>query len=523
MALDILIKNGVVLNGLGSPAFHADVAVKDGRIQKIGFLGEPASKTRIDASGRFVAPGFIDINNASDRHWSLFDHSKLESFLHQGVTTIIGGNCGSSLAPLVRGNTIASIQKWAKVEKINVNWLGMGEFLEQARKQRLALNFATLVGHSTLRRGMIREEFRELTEKETAQTQFLLEKAIEEGALGFSTALNYSHAKAATFDEIVKLSGIATKHKKVYSSHLRDEGGGLISAVKEVIESARAAGASLQISHFKSVGRDNHQFFETALSMIEKAGDEGLNINFDLYPYAVTTSVIYTLLPDWVAVGGRAQLVANLGSPDVRARVIFEMKPNEEEIKNIVIASGAIDKTFIGRTLAQIAQNQGVGVSEALINTLAVAGGRIIGFWPALAEENIIRGLKSSFSLIASDGAAYNLDDARAGYLVHPRSFGTFPRILARYVRDKKIMSWEEAIKKMTALPALKFGLSQRGVIKPGFIADITIFNPETVQDLATYENPFQYANGIDAVIINGNVALLAGKISDKNFGSIIT
>jgi len=517
MALDILIKNGTVVDGLGTPAYHADVAIKNGRIEKIGFLGEPSAETTIDATGLCVAPGFIDINNASDRYWTLFSHPNLESYLYQGVTTIIGGNCGSSLAPLTTGNVILNIQKWADVSRINVNWFTIKDFFEEVKKRKLLLNFGTLIGHSTLRRDIVRDEFRGLTEKEFSQMKELLEHGLKEGALGFSTGLNYSHAKIAPPEEITGLVSIL-KQGKIYSTHLRDEEKNLYESVLETIETARKTRAGVEISHFKAVGKDNWPLFDKSLEAIETAA-QNLDINFDIYPYTSTATVFYTLLPDWVAVGGRAKLVENLKNNDFKTKVISELKGKEDEFKEIIIASGNIDKIFIGKTIGAIAKNQGSGVIETIINLLVAAEGKLVVFWSALSEENFIKALKSPLSIIASDGATYNLNDVKNGFLAHPRSFGCFNRVLSRYVREKNVISLEEAVKKMTALPALKMGLAYRGAIEPKYFADVVIFNSELVKDMATFENPFQYSRGLHSVIINGRVALTNGQIKNQALG----
>ena len=521
----------MIVNGLGTPAYHADIAIKNGRIEKIGFLGEPSAETVIDADGLYVAPGFVDINNASDRYWTLFSHPNLESHLHQGVTTIIGGNCGSSLAPLTTGNIILNIQKWADVNLINVNWLTVKEFFEETKKRNLLLNFGTLIGHSTLRRDIVRDEFRKLTEKEFSQMKELLENGLKEGALGFSTGLNYSHAKVAPPEEITGLVSILSarggsafggKQGKIYSTHLRDEGKNLYESVLETIETAKKTQANVEISHLKAIGKNNWLLFDKSLTEIEKAAEEGMNINFDIYPYTSTATVLYTLLPDWVAVGGRAKLVANLKNNDFKTKVINELQGKEDDFKEIIIASGNIDKIFIGKTIDEIAKNQGGSIIEAIINLLIVAEGKLIVFWPALSEENFIKALKSPLSIIASDGAAYNLNDTKDGFLTHPRSFGCFSRVLSRYVREKNIISLEEAIKKMTALPALKAGLVYRGAIEPKYFADIVIFDPELVKDMATFENPFQYSRGLQTVIINGRVALTNGQIKNQALGQLL-
>ncbi|MDO8743276.1 MAG: amidohydrolase family protein [Candidatus Azambacteria bacterium] len=374
-----------------------------------------------------------------------------------------------------------------------------------------------MVGHSTLRRGIVRDEFRNLTEKEFSQMKELLENGLKEGALGFSTGLNYSHAKVAPQEEIIGLASVlSAKEGKIYSTHLRDEEAGIYESVLETIETAKNIQAGVEISHFKVVGKNNWPLFDKCLAEIEKAA-ENYDINFDIYPYTATATVLYTLLPDWIAVGGRFQLVDNLRNDNFRVKVIGELQEKEDELREIIVASGKTDKVFIGKTIGEIAKNQEKSVAETLINLLTAAEGKLIGFWPAISEENFIKALKSPLSIIASDGAAYNIEDAKDGFLVHPRSFGCFSRILSRYVREKRVITVEEAIKKMTALPALKAGLSNRGVIKPRYFADVAIFNPELIKDMATFENPFQYSQGIHAVIVNGRVALLNGQIKQAS------
>ncbi len=520
MALDILIKNGKIIDGLGTPAYEADGAIKNGRIEKIGFLGDPNAEITIDAGGLCVAPGFIDINNASDRYGTLLSHPDLESHLRQGVTTIIGGNCGSSLAPLTTGDIILNIQKWADVSKINVGWLTVAEFFSELEKRSPMLNFGMLVGHSTLRRDIARDEFRKLTEKEFAQTKRLLETALRQGASGLSLGLNYSHAKIAPPEELNGLVSILKKNQ-LLSVHLRDEGKNLYESVSEVVELAKKTEVGVEISHFKSIGRENWPAFGRSLALIEDAS-ENIDINFDIYPYDATATVLYTLLPDWVAVGGRAKLVENLKNSDLKNKIVDELKNREGDYKNIIVASGNIDRIFVGKTVGEIARVRGGGIIETIIDLLVAADGKMVVFWPALSEDNFIAALKSPLSIIASDGAAYNLNDSYGGFLAHPRSFGCFARVLGRYVRGKKVIGLEEAVKKMTALPAAKANLVSRGALKPGYFADVAIFNSDSILDTATFDNPFQYPIGIHSVIINGRVALSDGKIKNQGLGRLL-
>lgn len=521
---DILIKNGTIIDGTGKKDFKADIAIKKDKIKKIGHLSKIKAKTVIDAKGQYITPGFIDTHNHSDSYWTLFTAPSLEGMLRQGVTTIIGGNCGSSLAPLVGGNIVASIQKWANINEVNVNWLSMEEFLDVLEKRKIGINFGTLVGHATLRRGIIGEEFRKLKSKEIKMMERMLGDALKEGAFGMSTGLAYSHAKIAPTEEIIQLAKIVKKEQGVYVSHIRGEAEELIPAIEETISIAKKSKASTEISHLKAMGKKNWPNFSKALEMIEKANKQRININFDMYPYTATGSVLYILLPDWVAEGGKRMLIKRLKDPTTKAKVIKEMQEAKPyEYDKVIVAISPADKTFIGKRITEVAQTQDTSVEEAVVNMLIVSEGRVITFFETLNEDNVKMGLKHPLAFIASDGSGYDVNYyVKRKELLHPRCFGTFPRVLGKYVREEKLISWEKAIYKMTGGPAEKIGLKNRGVLKKGNFADITIFNPKTVIDRATFENPFQYPEGIEYVIVNGKIAVDKGKYTGEMAGKVL-
>ena len=522
---DIIIKNGTVIDGTNKKGFKADVALKKDKIKKIGSFEKAKAKTVIDAKEQYIVPGFVDIHNHSDSYWTLFTVPNLESMLRQGATTIIGGNCGSSLAPLVEGNIIVSIQKWVDIKEVNVNWLSMAEFLNVLEKRKIGVNFGTLVGHATLRRGLLGEEFRTLKPKEMQMMERMLEDALKEGAFGLSTGLAYSHAKVAPTEEIIKLVKIIKKEGGIYASHIRGEAGELIPAIEETVSIAKKTGVSTEISHFKAMGKKNWPNFSKAIEMIESVSQRSkININFDAYPYNATGSVLYILLPDWVAKGGKRMLVKRLKNPTTKAKVIKEMQEAKSyEYDKVIVAISPVDKTFIGKKISEIAQGQGVSVEEAVINMLVASEGRVITFFETLNEDNVKLALKHPLGFIASDGSGYNMDYyERKKELVHPRCFGTFPRVLGKYVREEKIMSWEQAIYKMTGGPAEKIGLKKRGVLKKGNFADVVVFDPKIVTDKATFENPFQYPEGINYVIVNGKIAIDKGKYTGEMTGKVL-
>lgn len=519
---DILIKNGTIVDGSGQPMYKSDLGIKEGMIRDIGDLHNEHAEKVIDAEGLFVTPGFVDINNHSDTYWRIFVNPNLESLLYQGITTIVGGNCGSSLAPLVNKDIIKSIQKWVDISGINLNWLSVKEFLAEIEKKKLPVNFATLVGHGTLRRGLIGDEIRDLSADEIDQMEKMLKNAMKEGAIGFSTGLVYTHAKKASQEEIIRLAEVVKKYNGVYTTHVRGESGELIEAVEEAVNIAQKTGVKLEVSHLKAMGEKHWHLMDEAVNLIETARMSGLNINFDVYPYTFTGSVLYILLPDWVAEGGKRMMLQRLRNAEVRQRVIKEMKSNEFDYSKIVIASSPLNKSLGKKSILEIAKSQGKGVEEATIDILLASEGRVVTMSEVLSKRNIEHAIKNPFSIISSNGSGYSIENKKSGELVHPRNFGSFPRVLCEYVRAKSILSWEEAIRKMTGLPAEKFGLNKRGTLIVGNFADIAIFDRKKIQDFSTPDNPYQYSRGIDWLIVNGKVVIDEAILTEMKSGMVL-
>jgi len=521
---DIVIKNGTLIDGTGKPGVKKNIAVNKDKIAKIGPMNLAKGRTEIDAEGKVVAPGFIDIHNHSDGYWRIFFDPQLPSLIYQGITTIVGGNCGTSIAPLMSGKIIEAIQKWTDIKKVNVDWLSMGEFAEKMREKKLGVNFATLVGHGTLRRGVVLDEMRRLDQNELGVVKNLLEKALVEGALGFSTGLAYSHEKPAAWDELVEFAEIAKEHNRVYSTHLRDEAGGIISALQEAIDLGKQTGVNLEISHLKVMGEKNWGLMDEALSKIEKAHKAGLDINFDVYPYTQTGSVLYVYLPAWAAEGGKKMLLKRLKEKHLREKIIEEMKKTAQyHYENAIIAICPFSKSLSKRKISEIAKEREISTEEAIIDLLIASEGRVITIADILSEENVKKAIKHPLSIIASDGAGYDVKHKETGELVHPRCFGTFPRVLGKYVRVEKLLSLEEAIQKMTSMPARKMGISDRGILQKNGQADIVVFDPEKIADRATVENPYQYSEGISEVIVNGNFAMRDEKLTGEMAGEFIS
>lgn len=519
---DYLIKNGTVVDGSGSPKRLADVALRDGVIVEIGNLTHAQAAVTIDATGKVIAPGFIDVNNHSDVYWQIFQNPALESLVTQGVTTIIGGNAGSSLAPLTRKQDIRSIQKWTDVDHINFNWLSVQEFLDELERKKIGLNFGMLAGHGTMRRGVMHDQSRSITPEEIHMMSKLLTSALQEGAYGMSTGLKYTHALTAAPREIAEFARILKQENKIYVTYIRNEDAGVTTAIEEALLVGIDTRVPVHISHLKAVYQENWGKFDEVLESINTATLRGLEITFDIYPYTSTSSVLYTLLPEWVTRKGRIVMLAQLKDSRVRAQVIGDMQGEAHNYDDLVIAVSRVNNVSGHKKIKDIARLQGVTPEEAVINVLLASEGRAIVSHEVLSPLNIEKGLTSPHSIISSNGAGYALNHGKTGDFVHPRNFGTFPRVLGEYVRKKKILTLEEAIHKMTGKPATMFGLEKRGLLRRGFHADVVVFDPETIIDRATLENPYQYSTGIEFVFVNGEPAVKNGIIQKGLSGQVL-
>jgi len=519
---DILIKNGVIIDGTGKTKFLADVGIKDDKIVKVGELHDEYGEIEINASGKYVCPGFIDVNNHSDTYWQIFLNPNLESLIYQGITTIVGGNCGSSLAPLAKARAIETIQKWANINKISVNWLDLGEFFDFFEKRKIAVNFATLVGHGTIRRGILDDQMRNPNSKEMAFIERMLKNALDDGALGMSSGLIYTHARLAEREELIRLAKILKKYGAIYVTHMREESKGLLDSIEETIEVAKESKVKIHISHLKAIGRKNWHLMDEVLFHINQAKEEGLDITFDVFPYVNIGSVLYTLLPHWATDGGRKMMLNRIRDSQIKAKIILDMKKSDFDFKKIEISISSLDKTLSRRKITEIAQSQGKEVEEALLDILVASEGRVVISADVLSEKNIEDLLRHPLSIISTNGVGYNLEHARTGEMIHPRCFGSFSKVFRKYVLEKKILSWEEAVRKMTDLPAQKFGIKKRGKIENNYFADLIVIDPKNISDLSTSENPYQYSRGVDYMIVNGQILINEGQYTGLRNGEII-
>src|SRR3989344_1857693 len=514
---DILIKNGTLIDGTGTPAKKSDVAIEKGKIVDLGPNISAKAGLVIDAQDKFVTPGFIDIQNHSDSYWTIFDHPAQTSLLSQGITSIIMGNCGASLAPLWTKESIKTIQKWHSLSGININWATMSEFLQVLSSLSLGVNVGTLVGHAVLRRGLIGDAVRQLTQDELKVMDKSLKDALQQGAFGFSMGLIYAHEVNSSLTELSELAANLASSKKYLSVHLRSEAGHILDSLSEVLEFAGGVGIPIKISHLKIRGPKNWHLFDQLMSKLEVAYHQGVNISFDVYPYSTSWSVLYTYLPKWAYEGGRTQILQTLADSISRRKVLDYLRDQNQEYENIIVAEAAGNDNFVGKTIKQIAQNQGVSAADGMLNIIAATSAQVIVFDHNLSEEHVELFCTSPLSFIATDGAGYSGTHKE---LIHPRCFGAIPRFL-KMVREKKILKWEQAIEKLTLGPAKLLGLTDRGVIAINKSADVVVFDPKTVTDLADYNNPNQQSLGIDFVVVNGKLAFANKQVLNFN-GQVI-
>lgn len=515
---DILIKNGTVIDGTGEVGHKQDLAISKGKITQIAPNIDPkTASVVIDAQDKFVTPGFVDIQNHSDSYWTLFNNPGQDSLIMQGITTIVVGNCGSSLAPLSGRESIKTIQKWHDLSGSNINWTTFKEFGEVLANLKLGVNVASLVGHATLRRGLLGDEIRQITSEEQKMMEKLLETALDQGALGMSLGLIYAHEVNSAKTELIGLISKLPKSKKYLSVHLRSEASHILEAIDESLDLARETGVGIKISHLKIRGQKNWSQFDYIISKLENAYHQGVNVSFDVYPYDTSWSVLYTYLPKWVYEQGRAGILKHLSNPLDRRKIIDYLKDQSQDSEKIVIASAKGNPGFVGKTLGQIAGSQGVSKEEVILNILAASDTQVIVFDHNLSAEQMELFLASPLSVVATDSAGYGYDTEE---LIHPRCFGAMPKFL-EIVREKKLMKWEQAIKKITSEPAKIAGIKMRGTISKNNFADIVVFDPKIIKDQSTYQHPVASPAGIEAVIINGALAVKSGQLIARS-GSFI-
>jgi N-acyl-D-amino-acid deacylase len=494
-AYDLVITNARIVDGAGNPWFRADVAIKNGRIVRVGRVAPGAAAQTIDAKNQILAPGFIDVHTHVE---SIYNLPGADNFVRMGVTSLVTGNCGSSAT-------------------------NVGQFLGRVSEKPLAVNLATLIGHGSVRRDVMGADDRAPTAEELTRMEALVEQAMKDGAVGLSTGLIYVPGTYAKTDEIVTLARIAGRHGGVYATHMRNEGEKVVDAIRESILIGEQAGLPVEISHFKISNKKLWGQTPMTLGLVREARARGLSVTVDQYAYTASSTSLASRLPSWLHAGGFEEAKKRLADKATRERVIGDTKDalkrsGFKDYSFAVVASYGPDKSFNGKSIAEITKQvrNKTDVTSQIEQMLAMyeAGGASM-IYHSMGEDDVKRIMQEPFTMIASDAGVRQLDDS----VPHPRGYGNNARVLGQYVRNLKLISLEDAIRKMTSLPAQTFGFRDRGMIREGFAADLVIFDENTVIDQATFDKPHQYPSGISYVLVNGTVVLANNQMTEARPG----
>jgi len=509
MSYDLIVKNGRVMDGSGNPWFHADVGVDDGLVAAVGNLGAMDAKHVVDAQGMIVAPGFIDIHSHSDVP-ILIDRRGL-SKIHQGVTTEVVGQCGNSAAP-VNDSVREYREKYARSsvpDDFHITWGTMASYMDEVDKGA-SLNIAPLVGHGTVRQGVMGYENREPTEAELEDMRKLVAEAMMDGAWGMSTGLIYPPSVYGKTPEIIELAKVVAQYGGLYFSHIRGEGDTLLEAVKEACEVGAQAGLPVQISHFKASGKKNWGRTVQSLALVEEYRERGVDVTFDQYPYIASSTGLTALLPHWAHEGGVDKMLEHLRSPASRKQMKKERRLGYPP-ENILVTKAKNNPQYTGKNLKEIGEMMGKDPFNAMCDLLIAENTQVPSVMFGLSEEDVVRVMRSPLGMVGSDASAICPEGVWADSKPHPRAYGTFPRVLGHYVREG-VISLQEAVRKMTGAPAQRMGFKDRGLLKEGYRADITVFDPAAVRDEATFTDPQRYASGIHHVVVNGVLVIEGGE-----------
>lgn len=527
---DLLIRGGLLFDGTGAEGLYADVGISGDRIAAIGNLSGAEAGRVLDASGKHVAPGFIDIHTHSDI--SVTYDPEQASAIGMGVTAQVTGNCGLCMALATDADVFASEKRWVGIHGARIAWKTFAEHLRRIEEVGVATNYIPLAAHGTLRKRVMGLAERLPDAGEMAQMRRELAQAMAEGAWGFSSGLEYPPSAYAGEVELTDLCRIAAEAGGFYATHLRNEGDTLVEAVQEALNVAEGAALPLQLSHHKCEGRHNWGKSEVTLQLVNEAAARGLDVQLDQYPYtAFMTALGVQTLPQWALQGSGEELAARLSDPAQRARILAETRrahPDWDDLSDaspwhtmqIGVCRGRPE--IQGKTIASLATEARQNPMDFVLDLLAETAGFVSAVNFAIGETDIARIMRHPRTMIGSDGVATHPTGTGGGDKIHPRAYGTFPRVLGRYVRELGILSHAEAIHKMTGLPAARLGLADRGRLAPGCFADITIYDPETVNDCATFDAPHQFAQGIETVLVNGRVALENGVSSGTRAGRVL-
>jgi N-acyl-D-amino-acid deacylase len=520
-AYDLVIMNGRIVDGSGNPWFYGNIAINGDRIVKVGHIGASRARRRIDARGLIVAPGFIDMLGQSET--TLLIDPRAESKIYQGITTEITGE-GGSIAPLT-DYIIQEMEPGLKHFNIQVDWRTLDEYFKRIERTKSAINIATYVGATQVRQCVLKDENRAPTPAELEEMKKLVAEAMQDGAIGLSTSLVYAPAFYAKTEELIELAKIASRHGGVYASHMRNESNSIMQAIDEAIRIGKEANIPVEIFHLKMAGKPNWGKMGDVLKKIEEARAQGLDITADQYPYIAGGTALGASIPPWAHEGGTAKFVERLKDPATREKLKQEMRTNTNTWENFFFLAGEGNGIMVASVLNRsLAKYEGKRISEvakmmnkadeidALFDLVIADNAQTGAIYFLMNEEDVKLAMKKPWISIGVDHGAVATTGRLAEGRAHPRGYGTFPRILGKYVREEKVLSLEEAIRKMTSLAANRFHFNDRGLLKPGFFADIVIFDPQQIIDVATFEDPNRLSTGVRYVFVNGEPVLFAGK-----------
>ena len=527
---DVLIKNGRVVDGSGRPAYNADVAIKGQRIVRIGKLTNASAIRTIDARGMIVSPGFIDMLGQSETY--LLIDPRAMSKVMMGVTTEITGE-GESIAP-INERQIKEQEEFLKRFNLSIDWRTLGEYFKRLEKQGTGVNLGTFVGATQIREYVVGFENRPPTPAELESMKQLVAAAMRDGALGLSTSLQYIPARFATTDEIVELAKVARQYGGIYATHQRSEANALDESLGEVFEIGRRARIPVEIWHLKTAYKKNWGRMPEVISRIKRERASGLDITADIYPYIAGSTALSACLPPWAQEGGVEKMLSRLRDPATRQRLKKEISEDQKVWENIYLGSGGPSGVLIGsvvnreleslqgKRLSEIATAQKKDPLDALFDLILADKAQTGAIYFMMNEDDMQAAMRAPFISFCTDSGSRATDGPLSGSKSHPRGWGSYPRILGRYVREQKLLSLESAIHKMTGGPAARVGLKDRGLLHAGMFADVVVFNPQTVIDRATFEAPNQYPVGIEFVLVNGQVSVDKGERTSALAGQVL-
>lgn len=526
-SFDVIIRGGTIYDGSGRPGLKADIAIKGDRVAKIGDLSKVTASSVIDATGMAVSPGFINMLSWSTE--SLIIDPRSMGELKQGVTTQIFGE-GDSMGPL-NDRTRKQMKDDQGDLKYDIPWTSLADYLNFLEKKGVSQNVASFLGATTVRRYVIGDEDKAPTPEQLDQMREIVRKEMRAGALGIGSSLIYAPAFYAKTDELIAMCQVAAQYKGKYISHMRSEGNQLIEAVSELIKISRDAGIPAEIYHLKAAGNDNWPKMDQVLKMVEDARRSGLKITADMYTYTAGATGLDASIPPWALSGGYPELFKRIKDPETRQKILAEMRTETNKWENLRLAAGSPDRVLLvafkndklkpltGKTLAEVAKMRRTDPENTILNLMLEDGSRVGTVYFLMSEENIKKQIKYPWVSFGSDAESVAPEGVFLKSNPHPRAYGNFARLLGKYVREEKVITLAEAIRRLSSLPATNLGLDHRGFLRPGYYADIVVFDPNTIADKATFDKPHQYSIGVRDVFVNGVQELKNGDHMNKFAG----